>query len=127
MGVAKALVGAWMLVWPDRGTGRGWLGRRTPLPTTDVDGDADIGNTPTSLRIAPPPVDFTPLRSAALVGLAMIARGEIALIVAEIARPLLGGDAAEPFAVVMWATLLNTAGGAIFVGFLLRERKAPAG
>ncbi|KAJ7701943.1 Cation/H+ exchanger [Mycena rosella] len=120
MGAAKALVGLWMLVWPDRGAGRGWFGRRVARGTRDEDGDV----TPPT---APAP-DFTPTRSALLVGLAMIARGEIALMVAEIARPLLGiaapGDAAEPFAVVMWATLLNTAGGAILVGVLLRERKS---
>ncbi|KAJ7768677.1 Cation/H+ exchanger [Mycena maculata] len=101
MGLAKAVVGLWMLVWPDRGAGR----RCEPLPR-------------------PPHPDFTAPRSAALVGLAMIARGEIALIVAEISRPLLGITSPEPFALVIWAILLNTAGGAIFVGFLLRERKA---
>ncbi|KAJ6591305.1 Cation/H+ exchanger [Mycena vulgaris] len=126
MCAAKVLVGLWMLVWPDRGAGRGWFGRSLPRATVDGDGETDeeLG---TGTNLPGPPAGFTPVRSAALVGLAMIARGEIALIVAEISRPLLGisspGETSEPFAVVIWATLLNTAGGAIFVGFLLRERK----
>ncbi|KAJ7121046.1 Cation/H+ exchanger, partial [Mycena epipterygia] len=100
MGLAKVPVGLWMPVWPNQAS-------RPPIHR--------------------PPPDFTPARSAALVGLAMIARGEIALIVVEITRPLLGisspDQTSEPFTIVIWATLLNTAGGAIFVGFLLREPK----
>ncbi|KAK0236346.1 sodium-hydrogen antiporter [Armillaria nabsnona] len=87
MGVAKAAVGVWMLVWPER------------------DGGPHI---------------LTIIQSATLLGTAMVARGEIALIVAEIARPILGDD--EPFAVVMWAILLNTVGGAVGVGLVLRAR-----
>ncbi|KAK0484938.1 sodium-hydrogen antiporter [Armillaria novae-zelandiae] len=87
MGVAKAVVGVWMLVWPER------------------DGGPHI---------------LTIIQSATLLGIAMVARGEIALIVAEIARPILGDD--EPFAVVVWAILLNTVGGAVGVGLVLRAR-----
>ncbi|KAJ7662167.1 Cation/H+ exchanger [Mycena polygramma] len=123
MGIAKMVVGLWMLTWPDLGAGKGWLGRR--LPPSRSDPDAEILDSPAVDNASPP--DFTRFRSAALVGLAMIARGEIALIVAEIARPLLGisesKQTAEPFAVVIWATLLNTAGGAILVGLLLRNQK----
>ncbi|KAJ7121050.1 hypothetical protein C8R44DRAFT_877358 [Mycena epipterygia] len=129
MGLAKVLVGLWILVWLNKAVGRGWFG----LPRGTVDEDIDqIHDEPATNQSGPPvsrppASDFAPARSAALVGLAMIARGEIALIVAEIARPLLGISSAdqtsEPFAIVIWATLLNTAGGAICVGFLLRERK----
>lgn len=86
MGVAKAAVGVWMFVWPERDGG------------------------PHILTII----------QAATLGTAMVARGEIALIVAEIARPILGDD--EPFAVVVWAILLNTVGGAVGVGLVLRAR-----
>ncbi|KAJ6511532.1 Cation/H+ exchanger [Mycena vitilis] len=124
MGVAKMLVGVWMLVWPDYGAGKGWLGRRLPPSRSNP----DEGNVDSPTVDNAPPPDFPRFHSAALVGLAMIARGEIALIVAEIARPLLGitksTQTSEPFAVVIWATLLNTAGGAIFVGLLLRNQKA---
>lgn len=84
MGVAKAAVGVWMFVWPDREGG---------------------------------PHTLTIIQSATLLGMAMVARGEIALVVAEIARPILGDD--EPFAVVVWAILLNTVGGAVGVGLIL--------
>ncbi|KJA23843.1 hypothetical protein HYPSUDRAFT_65961 [Hypholoma sublateritium FD-334 SS-4] len=89
----------------------------------------------------------TRVRAALLLGLAMVARGEIALIVAELARPLLVGPALpsamstagagagnttvtrrpipdeEPFAIVVWAILLSTVGGAIGVGALTTSWK----
>jgi hypothetical protein len=77
------------------------------------------------------------MRSAFLLGIAMVARGEIALIVAQIARPLLvsmsdtnGGASStdsEPFAVVIWAILVSTVGGAIGVGLVLRTSKTVIG
>ncbi|KAH9480284.1 putative N-acetyltransferase YoaA [Psilocybe cubensis] len=80
----------------------------------------------------------SPRRAAALLGLAMVARGEIALIVAQLARPLLvdgrlglglGGDE-EPYAVVIWAIVVSTFGGAVGVGMLLgswRRRRRDGG
>jgi hypothetical protein len=66
--------------------------------------------------------DLSPARSAALLGLAMVARGEIALIVAQLARGLLvNGIDEEPFAVVIWGILVSTLGGALGVGILLRS------
>jgi len=66
--------------------------------------------------------DLPPVRSAALLGLAMVARGEIALIVAQLARDLLvNGVDEEPFAVVIWGILISTFGGALGVGMLLRS------
>jgi len=70
----------------------------------------------------------TALRAAGLLGLAFVGRGEVALIVAELARPILfknvdaNGDA-EPFVVVIWAILLSPVGGALGVGLLLRSWK----
>ena len=52
----------------------------------------------------------------------MVARGEIALIVAQLARGLLvSGVDEEPFAVVIWGILVSTLGGALGVGMLLRS------
>ena len=66
--------------------------------------------------------DIPPTRSAALVGLAMVSRGGIALIIAQLARGLLvDGVHEEPFAVVIWAILVSTVGGALGVGVLLRH------
>jgi hypothetical protein len=52
----------------------------------------------------------------------MVARGGIALIIAQLARGLLvDGVHEEPFAVVIWAILVSTLGGALAVGMLLRS------
>ncbi|PPR07807.1 hypothetical protein CVT26_014991 [Gymnopilus dilepis] len=69
-------------------------------------------------------------RGALLLGIAMVARGEIALIVAQLARPLLLGSGLadegsnivdeEPAAIVMWAILITTLAGAVGVGILLK-------
>ncbi|PPQ77475.1 hypothetical protein CVT25_011345 [Psilocybe cyanescens] len=87
------------------------------------------------------PDEPTRKRAAALLGLAMVARGEIALIIAQLARPLLVGSGdsfdgtvdggrgnaitmdEEPFAVVIWAILISTVGGALGVGVLLGSWK----
>ncbi|KAF8178186.1 Cation/H+ exchanger [Mycena galopus ATCC 62051] len=126
MGLAKILVGVWMLVWPDAVLGYGWFGRR--LSHTHNPGDeTNLDPVDESPPVAVHHLKLSRTRSAVLVGLAMIARGEIALIVAEISRPLLGirepGETSEPFAIVIWATLLNTAAGAILLGLLLKEGK----
>ncbi|RXW13339.1 hypothetical protein EST38_g12515 [Candolleomyces aberdarensis] len=69
------------------------------------------------------------LPTALLLGLAMVARGEIALVVAQLARPLLvddqggSGGSEEPYIIVMWAILLTTFGGALGVGFVVRWMK----
>jgi len=65
------------------------------------------------------------LPTALLLGLAMVARGEIALIVAQIARPLLvqvegTSRSEEPFVIVMWAVLVTTFAGALGVGWVIR-------
>ncbi|KAF7342118.1 putative Na(+)/H(+) antiporter GerT [Mycena venus] len=126
MSLAKVLVGLWMLVWPDRVSGYGWLGRRLPRRPSEEETNR-VGENPLAENEAIQLPDFTRIRSAAFVGLAMVARGEIALIVAEISQPLLGihdpRATSEPFAIVIWATLLNTAGGAISVGLLLKGQK----
>lgn len=90
-----------------------------------------------TVRSTPSPVPkgltpTPPSRSsvALLLGLAMVARGEIALIVAQLARPLLVlADATldttseEPFVIVMWAVMLTTFGGALGVGWVIRATK----
>jgi len=55
--------------------------------------------------------------AAVLLGLALIARGEIALIVGTLCRPGMGEDL---YLIVMWATLLCTLGGAVSVGLTLQ-------
>lgn len=78
----------------------------------------------TSARSGSSPIMVIPL----LLGFAIVARGEIALIVAQLTRPLLETTAdvnedrmaSEPFAVVIWGILVSTVGGAVMVGMVLR-------
>lgn len=128
MVLAKAVTGIWMLVWPNSG----FMCRRQPkargprrtISTGDLPRSSDprpnISNAdalpqrtdrPPSLRTSgteplgshePIQRTFTPTRSALILGFAMVARGEIALIVAQMARPLLEstGDGRK---IVRWA------------------------
>jgi Kef-type K+ transport system membrane component KefB len=110
---AKAIVGFWLLIWPDRSSGFGWCGtRKNARPKTEENSHA-------------PSAGMSRIQSATLVGLAMVARGEIALIVAQLARPILmdgtSQETTEPFAVVIWAILVTTVSGALGVGFLFRS------
>lgn len=127
---AKAAVGGWMLIWPDQYFCWGWCGRRKKPskekkpPTAEkrqVSGEGSSGGFQAEVLSA----ELPRLRSAALLGLAMVARGEIALIVAQLARPLLIPDQSqgnsEPFAVVIWAILVSTVGGATGVGLLIKS------
>ncbi|KAL1728513.1 Sodium/hydrogen exchanger family-domain-containing protein [Schizophyllum commune] len=117
MVLCKAVVGVWMLIWPDTAGGRGWFGsRRGPSPRHEDQEEHTRSEK-----------DARKSRwwSAALLGMAMIPRGEIALIVAQLARPLLSPDGegdSEPFAVVIWAILVTTVGGALGIGFMLGKR-----
>ncbi|KAF8810292.1 Sodium/hydrogen exchanger [Phlegmacium glaucopus] len=120
--LAKAAVGVLMLIWPDVTRRKSWFGYRIKkkMDKKDVPQNSEA---PAHQSKEP-----TTTRSACLLGLALVARGEIALIVAELARPILVGDSnenddVEPFAVVIWAILLSTVGGALGVGLLLRSWK----
>lgn len=135
--LAKALVGLWIIVWPD--AGHTWFGicRSSKNQAESQDAvvqDGSHAQNEPSEPSPPPPLEegessmeLNRPHSALLLGLAMVARGEIALIVAQIARPLLVGNdgtdtsTSEAFAVVIWAVLVTTVGGAIGVGWLLKS------
>ncbi|KAL1691137.1 Sodium/hydrogen exchanger family-domain-containing protein, partial [Schizophyllum commune] len=114
MVLCKTVVGVWMLIWPDAASGRGWFGaRKGPFPRPE-DQEEQMQSEKDARK--------SRWWSAALLGMAMIPRGEIALIVAQLARPLLspeGEGDSEPFAVVIWAILVTTVGGALGIGFML--------
>ncbi|KAF9011949.1 Cation/H+ exchanger [Cyathus striatus] len=105
MVAAKAMVGITIFVWPDSEYKTGWFGRRIT--------ESPLSTHPCMSRH----------RAVCLLGLAMVARGEIALIVAQLAKPLLvtdtTSDNSEPFAIVIWAVLVSTVGGAVAVGLLV--------
>ncbi|KAI0308923.1 Sodium/hydrogen exchanger family-domain-containing protein [Amylostereum chailletii] len=106
MALAKFSAGAWWVVWR----------HPTPDPTERLLTGAGRAREP-SPRV----------RGALFLGTALIARGEIALLVASLARSLLdknpagSGEQEELYAVVMWAVLACTVGGAVGVGVLAKE------
>ena len=59
---------------------------------------------------------------AALLGLAMIARGEIGLLIIQIGRNETKYLSEDAFIIAIWAILLNTIVGPPAVGFLLKSR-----
>ena len=92
MMIAKIAAGGWYLIFPDpRSSHPPGALVRTPEPTRK-DG-------------------------ALFLGLALVARGEIALLVAALARTGLGE---EVYLIVMWAALTCTIVGAVSVGALFR-------
>ncbi|KAG6857490.1 hypothetical protein H0H87_002115 [Tephrocybe sp. NHM501043] len=127
MVLGKAAAGLWIFIWPDTASRDGWCcSKRLRTSSARV----SPANSFESLeqRNDSSESRLTRTKSAALIGLAMVARGEIALIIAQLAQPLLVGDAplgphetSEPFAVVIWAILVTTVGGALGVGWLLRS------
>lgn len=96
MTLAKLVAGAWLLFWP------------TPSPSTSPESS----------------IEPSKRNSALFLGLALVARGEIALLIAQLARPVLGEDL---YLVVLWATLVCTIGGAVGVGGLLSTWKRREG
>ncbi|GLB42697.1 putative sodium/hydrogen exchanger family protein [Lyophyllum shimeji] len=137
--IGKAAVGLWLLVWPDSDTGFGWCGvKHHPVTSVSAEEvDEDVPSPSPRLRSTTSTCSLSSCRSdgdkhiaiprlsgAALLGVAMVARGEVALIIAQLARPLLAGDpraTSEAFAVVIWAILVATVVGAVGVGLLLKS------
>jgi Kef-type K+ transport system membrane component KefB len=151
MVAAKAAVGGWILVWDFDWRSLRKIGRarkrsssnhtnpslRNPsLPNESIFQDlpqpSEVPATPLPPSDPSPAhkSDLTNTRQALLLGFAMVTRGEVALIVAELARPLLESSSgntedtsiisSEAFAVVVWAILITTVGGALGVGLVLR-------
>ncbi|KZV75165.1 hypothetical protein PENSPDRAFT_647443 [Peniophora sp. CONT] len=99
MAIGKAAAGIWWLVWPRRGA----------------------NDDPSS--------KLSRKTGALFIGLALIARGEIALLVASLARSILqqepggSGTQEELYAIVMWGTLACTVGGAMGVGAIVSRMR----
>ncbi|KAH6916025.1 sodium-hydrogen antiporter [Coprinopsis sp. MPI-PUGE-AT-0042] len=120
--IAKVGTGVWVVFWPEGKGEEGFAARRSESPSPEESRDVE------DEHMATPKSALTRrLPKALFLGLAMVARGEIALIVAQLARPLLTGDDGngatneEPFAVVIWAILVTTVCGAVGVGIVLKR------
>ncbi|KAG8993930.1 Hsp70 ATPase ssc1 [Tulasnella sp. JGI-2019a] len=139
MALSKLVAGLWVLIWPT-----GAMFTRAELPacqppitelpaskphTAEASTSTSISKShklePTISRYADStaPSRLTgkstrPFYPTMFLCVAMVARGEIGLIVAQ-----LGGLTGEPYLVVMWAIVLCTIGGAVSVGKLLKHKR----
>ncbi|KAJ3867676.1 Cation/H+ exchanger, partial [Lentinula novae-zelandiae] len=116
MAGAKALTGFWLLIPPT------FLTFQTICPPWRKR-NRHRQSVPDALE----ELSMSPMRSAIFVGPAMIARGEIALIISQIARPILTQVSQELYAIVIWAILLDTVIGAVGVGIVLRQNPKASG
>lgn len=125
MFASKLITGVWILIWPSPS-----LSEQPSLrPTTPSRSRSRSSPSPSSPPAPAPPTKLAPiLRSrlppALLIGLAMVARGEIGLLISQIALntpdPQLTQD---EFLVVTWAIALCTIIGPIGVGRVVRAWK----
>ncbi|SMY21069.1 unnamed protein product [Zymoseptoria tritici ST99CH_1A5] len=131
--VAKALVGVWILIWtaakpstagegsPGKGNGKGrstsdeeegkGMGGRSSRDDTEI--SAESGHS-SGLKAAVSP--------AILLGMAMVARGEIGLLIVEIGYNNTDYVSNDGFVTAVWAILLNTILGPIAVGLMVKYK-----
>jgi Kef-type K+ transport system membrane component KefB len=81
--------------------------------------------TPTSKILSPKPAKPLSLHPASILGLAMVARGEIGFLISSLAesKGIFGEESGEIFLVVTWAIVLCTIIGPVGVGLLVRRLK----
>ncbi|KAH8147364.1 uncharacterized protein LAJ45_08520 [Morchella importuna] len=151
MALGKLLTGVWLLRFRVPGVavaGRiralrkfGPAACTTPATTTTTATPATTSSTTTATTTnSTPPTNTTPapaqkpksLYPPSILGLAMIARGEIGFLIASVAEargifsPAPGGaeGSSELYLVVIWATVVCTVLGPVCVGLLVRRVKA---
>jgi Kef-type K+ transport system membrane component KefB len=127
--VTKALTGFWILLWSsfDQGSSRSDI-LELEQPTDQVDAQqSEIDGQNPSLQ-SPKPAkklkfpDEHSLLASLLLGMSMIARGEVSLLIANIAYTTKGPLQQESFLVCIWAILICTVVGPVGVGILARKR-----
>ncbi|SMR47173.1 unnamed protein product [Zymoseptoria tritici ST99CH_3D1] len=128
-----ALVGVWILIWtaakpstagegsPGKGNGKGrstsdeeegkGMGGRSSRDDTEI--SAESGHS-SGLKAAVSP--------AILLGMAMVARGEIGLLIVEIGYNNTDYVSNDGFVTAVWAILLNTILGPIAVGLMVKYK-----
>ncbi|KAI4653582.1 hypothetical protein J4E93_001348 [Alternaria ventricosa] len=125
--VGKALVGVWIPIWG--------AATHDPKKAQEAENEASAaqnGNTLEKVTSSP----YSPTRKAAvqsavspmlLLGMAMVARGEIGLLIVEIGYNNTPYVSAEGFITAIWAILLNTIIGPVCVGLAVKYRGAKIG
>lgn len=120
--VSKFIVGIWVPIWsaikhkPEKADEE----HQQPSSTADGTPLEEVLSSPKSpsrnaaLRDSIPP--------ALLLGMAMVARGEIGLLIVEIGYNNTSYVSSEGFITAIWAILLNTIIGPIFVGVLIKMK-----
>ncbi|KAE8155329.1 Cation/H+ exchanger [Aspergillus avenaceus] len=109
MVVAKFVVGAWVPLWQ-------MLTMRKPKSDEASEEACSAGNRPEKR----PGENKTTLLSGLLLGSAMVARGEIGLLIIEIGYNSTSYVSQEGFITGVWAILLNTIIGPVTVGILVK-------
>ncbi|KAE8166069.1 Cation/H+ exchanger [Aspergillus tamarii] len=108
MVVAKFVVGIWIPIWKY-------------LPGTKSKDNKASSESPSALDVpAETPKDNATMLSALLLGSAMVARGEIGLLIIEIGYNSTKYVSEEGFITGVWAILLNTIIGPVTVGLLVK-------
>ncbi|GIZ48947.1 hypothetical protein CKM354_001199000 [Cercospora kikuchii] len=110
MMLGKFLVGIWLPVWASCSTSKGNTGK-SELPS--VEKAADAGH---AAKVKPS------IYPGLLLGMAMVARGEIGLLIVEIGYNNTPYVTQAGFLTAIWAILLNTILGPIAVGLLVKYK-----
>lgn len=120
--VGKALVGVWIPIW-----GAAKHDSQKAQEAQNQESAAENGNTLEKVPSSP----YSPTRKAAvqsavspmlLLGMAMVARGEIGLLIVEIGYNNTPYVSAEGFITAIWAILLNTIIGPVCVGLAVKYK-----
>lgn len=112
MVVGKMVVGTWILIWP-------WA-PKTIKPLTRVLRRSRVIGTPLTTGQAGQGRSSAS-SVALLLGMAMVARGEISLLILQIGYNQSGKVSSEGFIVGTWAVVLNTIVGPVAVGVLVQR------
>lgn len=118
----KFIVGSWISIWSAI--------RHDPKEAKESSpqGSSEENGRPLEKTLSSP---YSPSRSAAvksslspalLLGMAMVARGEIGLLIVEIGYNNTSYVSSDGFITAIWAILLNTIIGPVFVGLLIKYR-----
>ncbi|KAL4861280.1 hypothetical protein BDV12DRAFT_208166 [Aspergillus spectabilis] len=110
MGFAKFIVGVWIPLWQLFSRGKTKKAKRSKESPGEENRSGDIAESDWS----------TVCLSGLLLGSAMVARGEIGLLIIEIGYNETSYVSEDAFITGVWAILLNTIIGPVIVGILVR-------